>query len=213
MLKNRYFSIQLENDEKTTYLLRVKKDFYTEGINTQGEEILQGYFYLYKNINLNILDSKDETSTICSHHGMTGDNKSGISFVTLDEELISYGIGNKILFLMEEIDEKSELAKKIDYLLRNSIKGLSSNNKKIYDYFATRRMSFFRDFKSEATTPIYQVGGEEYVVVDDQASGITRDDLGEIEKYLESITQPQPISKGKDESGKKLRKRKKNSKS
>lgn len=144
---------------------------------------------------------------------MTGDNKSGISFVTLDEELISYGIGNKILFLMEEIDEKSELAKKIDYLLRNSIKGLSSNNKKIYDYFATRRMSFFRDFKSEATTPIYQVGGGEYVVVDDQASGITRDDLGEIEKYLESITQPQPISKGKDESGKKLRKRKKNSKS
>lgn len=210
MLKNRYFSIQLENEEKTTYLLRVKKDFYTEGINQKGEEILQGYFYVYKNLLLNILSNEDLNSSIGEHKGVFGNISSGLSFGGLDEELISYGPRDKIPILIEEIDQNSEMAKKLDFLLRNGIKKLSPNNKKIYDYFNLRRMATFKEFKSEVTLPLCLCDGKggEYIAIDDPSFGITRDDLKEIEMYLESLTPQQNIPKGRDESGKKLRKKK-----
>lgn len=208
MLKNRYFSIQLANEEKTTYLLRVKKDFYTEGINTKGEEILQGYFYLYQTLSLNVLSNEDLNSTIDEHQGISGNISSGISFVGLDEDLTSYGKNDTISILIEEVEQTSEMVQELDFLLRNGIKNLSPNNKKIYDYFNSRRMAAFKSLKSEATHPIYSINGGEYIAVDDPTSGITRTDLSEIESYLESLTSQQQISKGRDESGKKLRKKK-----
>lgn len=208
MLKNRYFTIELGNKEKTTYFLRVKKDFYVEGIVTNGTELLQGYFYLYKNIQLNILDNKDTTSTICEHKGIIGKINEGVSLTGLDEDFISYGRGEKIPISIEEIDENSELIRKLDYLLRNAIKNLSPNNKSIYDYFASKRLSFFKELKSEANSPIHSIDGRTYVAVDDPKSGITREDLKEIEAYLLSLATNKQSPKGKDETGKKLRKRK-----
>lgn len=212
MLKNRYYSIQINNDKKTTLLIRVKKDFYTEGIVTNGTQILQGYFYLYKNLQLNILDNTDLESTIYQHNGITGNISEGLSLTGIDDEFISYGSKDKLTCVIEEVDEKSEIARKLDYLLRNGIKTLTPNNKKIYDYFNSRRMAAFKELKSEATVPIYLIEGGEYIAVDDPNSGITREDLTEIEKYLKTLSNPQPSNKGKDETGHKLRKRNKKKK-
>lgn len=209
MLKNRYFSIQLLNEEKTTYLIRVKKDFYAEGINTKSEEILQGYFYIYKNIVLNILSNEDLTSTIGEHKGISGNISTGLSFVGIDEELMTYSNSNKIPVIIEEIEENSELVKKLDFLLRKGIRNLSPNNKTIYDYFNSRRIETFKELKSEITTPIHRINSGEYIAIDDPSFGITREDLKEIEEYLKSLSQPSQSQRGRDESGKKLRKKRK----
>ena len=65
MLKNRYYKIILNS--KKEIIIRVKKDFYTEGIIINENKLLQGYFDFYYSIYLNI--------NICLtklHHSLRG---------------------------------------------------------------------------------------------------------------------------------------------
>ena len=43
MIKNRYYKITLNDEENTTILMRIKKDFYTEGFIVDKPGLLQCY--------------------------------------------------------------------------------------------------------------------------------------------------------------------------
>ena len=205
MLKNRYYCLSLNSDKEKRLLLRVKKDFYTEGISMDEDKLLQGYFYFNNYICLNILDNNDLEAKIWEHKGIVGTIEEGVSYVRLDEELVSYGCSNKIDVRLEKITDK-ELIGKIDFLIRNTIRNLSLNNREIYNFFNQRRKQHFQEFKSDITTPIYNVDGTSYIEIDDPKLDFTREDLKEIAQYLQSLNQKQIVN-GKDENGKKIRKR------
>lgn len=205
MLKNRYYCLSLNDDKEKKFLLRVKKDFYTEGISLDEDKLLQGYFYFNNYICLNILDNNDLEAKIWEHKGIVGSIEEGASYARLDEELVSYGCSNNMNVKLEKITDK-ELIGKIDFLIRNTIRNLSSNNSQIYNYFNQRRKQHFQEFKSDITTPIYNVDGTAYIEIDDSKLDFTREDLKEIGQYLQSLNQKQIIN-GKDENGKKIRKR------
>lgn len=205
MLKNRYFCLNLNSNKSKKFLIRVKKDFYTEGVSVDEDKLLQGYFYFYNFICLNILDNNDLTSTIFEHKGIDGSIEKGVSYVILDEEFVSYDCSSEMEVNLEEITDK-ELIGKVDFLIRSTIRNLGSNNRQIYDFFNQRRMQHFRELKSDMTSPIYNVDGTAYIEIDDPEIDFTREDLKEIGQYLQSLNQKQ-IVKGKDENGKKIRKR------
>ena len=195
MLKNRYYCLILNDDIEKRFLLRVKKDFYTEGISVDEDKLLQGYFYFNGYICLNILDNNDLEAKIWEHKGIVGSIEDGVSHAALDEELESYGRSSKMNVKLEEIADK-ELIGKIDFLIRSSIRNLSPNNRQIYDFFNQRRKQYFQEFKSDIT----------YIEIDDPKLNFTREDLKEIGQYLQSLNQKQIVN-GKDENGKKIRKR------
>ena len=116
---------------------------------------------------------------------------------------MSYGCSNKINVKLENITDK-ELIGKIDFLIGNTIRNL--NNRKIYDFFNQRRKQHFQEFKLDITTPIYNVDGTAYIEILDPKLDFTREDLKEIGQYLQSLNQKQIVN-GKDENGKKIRKR------
>ncbi len=205
MLKNRYYCLSLNSDKEKKFLLRVKKDFYTEGISVDEDKLLQGYFYFNNYICLNILDNNDLETKIWEHKGIVGTIEEGVSYARLDEELVSYGCSNKIDVKLEKITDK-DLIGKIDFLIRNTIRNLSLNNREIYDFFNQRRKQYFQEFKSDITTPIYHVDGTAYIEIDDPKLDFTREDLKEIAQYLQSLHQQQIVN-GKDKNGKKIRKR------
>ena len=205
MLKNRYYCLILNDDIEKRFLLRVKKDFYTEGISVDEDKLLQGYFYFNGYICLNILDNNDLEAKIWEHKGIVGSIEDGVSYAALDEELESYGRSSKMSVKLEEITDE-ELIGKIDFLIRSTIRSLSPNNRQIYDFFNQRRKQHFQEFKSDITSPIYNVDGTAYIEIDDPELDFTREDLKEIGQYLQSLNQKQIVN-GKDENGKKIRKR------
>ena len=123
MLKNRYYCLSLNDDEEKTFLIRVKKDFYTEGVIVDEDKILQGYFYFYRFIFLNMLDNNDSKATIYEHKGIVGSVEEGFSYARLDEEFVSYNCSSEMNVNLEEITDK-ELIGKIDFLIRSTIKNL-----------------------------------------------------------------------------------------
>ncbi len=205
MLKNRYYRLSLNDDKGKNYLLRVKKDFYTEGVSVDEDKLLQGYFYFKDYMSLSILDNNDLEAKIWEHKGIVGSIEEGVAYGGLDEEFISYKCSSKIDVNLEEITDK-ELIGKIDFLIRSSIRNLSPNNRQIYDFFNQRRKQYFQEFKSDITSPIYNVDGTEYIEIDDPKLDFTREDLKEIGQYLQSLNQKQIVN-GRDENGKKIRKR------
>lgn len=157
-----------------------------------------------------MLDNNNKDDTICNHLGLRIDNKNQTLYYThLDEEFIHYGKSSEFTFHIEEIED-SIIFEKIDFLIRNGIKKLDTNIKKIYDFFNNRRMYQFREFKAEVLCPIHKIDGTDYVTIDDPRLGFTRADLAEIQKYLESISQTKNPIKGRDENNKKIRKKKRN---
>ncbi len=205
MLKNRYYCVNLKSEKERTFLIRVKKDFYTEGIIVNEDTILQGYFDFYRFIYLNILDSGDLKSRIDNHKGIIGDFEEGLAYTYLDEDLISYDSSDKIDANLVEIADK-ELIDKIDFLIRSGVRNLSSNNRQIYDFFNQRRQIHYKELKSEAISPIHNLDGTEYIAINDPQFDFTREDLSEIGQYLQSLNQKQ-IVKGRDENGKKIRRK------
>ena len=205
MLKNRYYCLSLNDDEEKTFLIRVKKDFYTEGIIVDEDKLLQGYFYFYHFIFLNMLDNNDSKATIYEHKGIVGSIEEGFSYARLDEEFVSYNCSSEMNVNIEEITDK-ELIGKIDFLIRSTIRNLSSNNRQIYDFFNQRRKQHFQDLKEDITSPIYNVDSTAYIEIDDPELDFTREDLKEVGQYLQSLNQKE-IVKGRDENGKKIRKR------
>ena len=194
MLKNRYYKIILKY--KKEIIIRVKKDFYTEGIIINENKLLQGYFDFYYSIYLNILDNNDTKSKIDYHQGIIG-YLNELSYTYLDENLEEALIlhnSNKIKANFVEIINK-ELMKNIDFLIRNNIRKLNLNNKQIYDYFNERRLSHYKNLKSEITTPIYNIDGTKYIAIDDNKLNFTRENLLEIEQYLQSLNKEQIIKK------------------
>lgn len=208
MLKNRYFKIILKNNEESELLIRVKKDFYTEGVFVNNDKLLQGYFDFYNYIYLNILDNNDLESTIAAHKGIVGNFTNGLSYVGLDEEFIEYQPSKKITADLTEINDE-ELINKMDLLIRNSVRNLTQKNKSIYNYFHNKRMLHYKELKESATNPIYCQNGDEYIIIDDDNIDFTRADLIEIKKYLETLNPPKKLIKGRDETGKKIRKKRK----
>lgn len=205
MLKNRYYSFTIGDDQ---FFIRVKKDFYTEGISINDNRILQGYFDFYNYICLNILDNNDLDAKIDNHKGIKGFLKKGLSFVWLDEEFIEYQPSDKIPACIKEIEE-DETINKIDFLIRTNIRKLSQNNKQIYDFFNNQRMRHYNEIKEEATAQIHLLNGGVYIPIDDPELNFTREDLEEIKKYLETLNQSKKLIKGRDEKGKKVRKKRK----
>lgn len=209
MLKNRYFRICFNGNE---FLIRVKKDFYTEGISTKNNQVIQGYFDFYKYLCLNVLDTNDDAATIFAHKGIVGDFNRGLGETYLDEELNEHGTFEKFKASLLEV-ESLDNQKEIDFLIRNAIRSLNSNNREIYDFFNGRRRSRFNGIRGELNAPIHSVDGSVFVLADSLKEEFSATIFQEISEYLDSIdNQSKKTEKGKDSNNKKLRKRKKNKK-
>ena len=206
MLKNRYYKITLNDEEKTTLLIRVKKDFYTEGLMIGKPGLLQGYYDFYIALRLCILTDTDES--IYEHFGFVKNRDEDMSYAMLDEELMNYGKIDSFSYTEEEITDTKEISD-INSLIRKKVKELNNNNQTMYQFLLNRRQRHFNELKSELTEPIYNIKGGCYIPIEDPSFPYTREDLQEIKIYLESLREPSLPVNGRDENGKKIRTKRK----
>lgn len=211
MLKNRYYKISVKDKSNDTIFIRVKKDFYTEGISIKDNIVLQGYYDLYKHLCLSLFDNSDLSSTIEQHHGLAGDLNNGVYQVILDEEFIEYEKQFKADVTITEIEDSNSI-NDIDFFIRDGIKNLNQNNREIYSYFKDRRIAHFKELVESLTSPIHLQSGEKYTPIEDSKLGVTKEDLEEIKEYLDELARPKVNKNGRDEFGKKKRKRQSNNK-
>ena len=209
MLKNRYYKITLNDEEKTTLLIRVKKDFYTEGLMVEKPGLLQGYYDFYIALRLCILTDTDES--IYEHYGFVKNRDEDIAYAMLDEELINYGKIDSFSYTEEEITDTKEISN-INYLIRNKVKELNNSNQTMYQFLLNKRREHFDELKSELTEPIYNTKGGSYIPIEDPSFPYTREDLQEIKAYLQSLNEPYRPIKGRDEFGNRIRTKKKKNK-
>ena len=209
MIKNRYYKITLNDEENTTILMRVKKDFYTEGFIVDKPGLLQGYYDFYISLRLWILTDTDES--IYEHLGFVKNDDEKIAYAMLDEELINYGTIESFSYTKEEITDTKEISN-INYLIRNKVKELNNNNQTMYQFLLNKRREHFDELQSELTEPIYNTKGGSYIPIEDPSFPYTREDLQEIKAYLQSLNEPYRPIKGRDEFGNRIRTKKKKNK-
>lgn len=206
MIKNRYYKITLNDKENTTILMRVKKDFYTEGFIVDKPGLLQGYYDFYIALRLCILTDTDES--IYEHFGFVKNKDENIAYAMLDEELMNYGKIESFSYTEEEITDTKEISN-INYLIRNKVKELNNSNQTMYQFLLNKRKEHFDELKSELTEPIYNTKGGSYIPIEDPSFPYTREDLQEIKTYLQSLNEPYRPIKGRDEFGNRIRTKKK----
>lgn len=209
MLKNKYYKITLTDEKNTTILMRIKKDFYTEGFLVDKPGLLQGYYDFYTSLRLWILTDTDES--IYEHFGFVKNDDEKIAYAMLDEELINYGKIDSFSYTEEEITDTKEISN-INYLIRNKVKELNNNNQTMYQFLLNKRREHFDELQSELTEPIYNTKGGSYIPIEDPSFPYTREDLQEIKTYLQSLNEPYRPIKGKDEFGNRIRTKKKKNK-
>lgn len=209
MIKNRYYKITLNDEENTTILMRVKKDFYTEGFIVDKPGLLQGYYDFYIALRLCILTDTDES--IYEHFGFVKNKDENIAYAMLDEELMNYGKIESFSYTEEEITDTKEISN-INYLIRNKVKELNNNNQTMYQFLLNKRREHFDELQSELTEPIYNTKGGSYIPIEDPSFPYTREDLQEIKTYLQSLNEPYRPIKGRDEFGNRIRTKKKKNK-
>ena len=209
MIKNRYYKITLNDKENTTILMRVKKDFYTEGFIVDKPGLLQGYYDFYIALRLCILTDTDES--IYEHFGFVKNKDENIAYAMLDEELMNYGTIESFSYTEEEITDTKEISN-INYLIRNKVKELNNSNQTMYQFLLNKRKEHFDELKSELTEPIYNTKGGSYIPIEDPSFPYTREDLQEIKAYLQSLNEPYRPIKGRDEFGNRTRTKKKKNK-
>ena len=209
MIKNRYYKVTLNDEENTTILMRVKKDFYTEGFIVDKPGLLQGYYDFYISLRLWILTDTDES--IYEHLGFVKNDDEKIAYAMLDEELINYGKIDSFSYTEEEITDTKEISN-INYLIRNKVKELNHNNQTMYQFLLNKRREHFDELQSELTEPIYNTKGGSYIPIEDPSFPYTREDLQEIKTYLQSLSELYHPIKGKDEFGNRIRTKKKKNK-
>ena len=209
MIKNRYYKITLNDEENTTILMRVKKDFYTEGFIVDKPGLLQGYYDFYIGLRLCILTDTDES--IYEHYGFVKNKDENIAYAMLDEELMNYGTIESFSYTKEEITDTKEISN-INYLIRNKVKELNNNNQTMYQFLLNKRREHFDELKSELTEPIHNTKGGSYIPIEDPSFPHTREDLQEIKAYLQSLNEPYRPIKGRDEFGNRIRTKKKKNK-
>ena len=209
MIKNRYYKVTLNDEENTTILMRIKKDFYTEGFIVDKPGLLQGYYDFYTSLRLWILTDTDES--IYEHFGFVKNDDEKIAYAMLDEELINYGKIDSFSYTEEEITDTKEISN-INYLIRNKVKELNNNNQTMYQFLLNKRREHFDELQSELTEPIYNTKGGSYIPIEDSSFPYTREDLQEIKTYLQSLNEPYRPIKGRDEFGNRIRTKKKKNK-
>ena len=209
MLKNKYYKITLTDEKNTTILMRIKKDFYTEGFLVDKPGLLQGYYDFYTSLRLWILTDTDES--IYEHFGFVKNDDEKIAYAMLDEELINYGKIDSFSYTEEEITDTKEISN-INYLIRNKVKELNNNNQTMYQFLLNKRREHFDELQSELTEPIYNTKGGSYIPIEDSSFPYTREDLQEIKTYLQSLNEPYRPIKGRDEFGNRIRTKKKKNK-
>lgn len=209
MLKNKYYKITLTDEENTTILMRIKKDFYTEGFLVDKPGLLQGYYDFYTSLRLWILTDTDES--IYEHFGFVKNDDEKIAYAMLDEELIDYGKIDSFSYTEEEITDTKEISN-INYLIRNKVKELNNNNQTMYQFLLNKRREHFDELQSELTEPIYNTKGGSYIPIEDPSFPYTRENLQEIKTYLQSLNEPYRPIKGRDEFGNRIRTKKKKNK-
>lgn len=209
MIKNKYYKITLNDEENTTLLMRVRKDFYTEGFIVDKPGLLQGYYDFYIALRLCILTDTDES--IFEHYGFVKNRDEDIAYAMLDEELINYGKIDSFSYTEEEITDTKEISN-INYSIRNKVKELNNNNQTMYQFMLKRRQGHFNELKGDLTEPIYNTKGGSYIPIEDPSFPYTREDLQEIKTYLQSLSELYHPIKGKDEFGNRIRTKKKKNK-
>lgn len=209
MLKNKYYKITLTDEKNTTILMRIKKDFYTEGFLVDKPGLLQGYYDFYTSLRLWILTDTDES--IYEHFGFVKNDDEKIAYAMLDEELINYGKIDSFSYTEEEITDTKEISN-INYSIRNKVKELNNNNQTMYQFLLNKRREHFDELQSELTEPIYNTKGGSYIPIEDPSFPYTREDLQEIKTYLQSLNEPYRPIKGRDEFGNRIRTKKKKNK-
>ena len=194
MTQDRYYNIELTDDKKMAFIIRVKKDFYAEGISIDENNFLQGYFDFYHYLKLSILNNN---SSLFEPKGLAGDVNKGISHVILDEEFIEYNVSCNFPVTITEITDEKIIAK-INSLIEISIKSLNFNDQKIYNYLKNQRLKHFKKLKQEVETPIYFPDNNPYTFIENNQLNFTNKDLKEISSYLKDLNNKKKILKKKN---------------
>ena len=180
MLKTKYYKIEIDNACQDIFLIRVRKDFYTEGYSLDQDKYIQGYFNLYNNIEWNLYNNLEQNS-IYYHNGIYGYVDKGLSNVIYDE-YFSYYANNKLYnFKIDELTDIS-LIKVINGQLKNIRYNLNDQNKKIYDYYSNNRIFHYEILKDYLLNTYVS-----NVKLIDTLQDFNYNDLEEIKTYLNNI--------------------------
>lgn len=203
ILKNRCYCIKKNN--KTIAFIIVKKDFYTEGLMIDTDEVLCGYFYYYDELNcfkLGTLVSDTNGISLKPKVSLNSFRFDGIIETTefelynsiLDEycnpSLIDKDDSSYSVNLVTEIEQE----KRISYLIRKGINNLNSSNRCLYNCIKNRRYGNLKEVIADASFDV---------------EGLSLDDkevLVELSEYLDILKPIKEKTKTK-----KMRKRRKNS--
>ncbi len=192
-LKNRYYIIN--KDHKPYAYIRVKKDFYTEGILIENKSVLLGYFQFYDSFKAFVLDNSRD----CFEkylYGIFISNENNKNILNLDvgnEKYRLYQVDMDEYFdvlkreeiadgLQIKLIEDKDIIKDIDYLIRNSIRNLNSIFKSYYDYLKNHRYGNLKEL----------IGDLNYYLENDGNNEILEDLIFELKEYLDVLN---PINK------------------
>lgn len=220
MLKNRCFAIYKDNDIYA--YISVKKDFYTEGILCDSKDLLIGNFTFYNNFNCFIFDNKKIDSYLNAisfeskkedWYDVSGDMSSRkfnlIKFIEMDEYFSVYKNKDSIIeegYSFKEVTDEKIIAD-INFLIRNSIRCLNDEYKKLYDMLKRKRYGNLRELIYDMVHPPECMSKERQ-----EKFKVPEDLLLELKEYLKIVKPEDPNEKEKQKQSELIlkKKRKKN---
>ncbi|MBR1413264.1 MAG: hypothetical protein IJ574_01160 [Bacilli bacterium] len=164
LIKNRYYEIDIDN--KTYAYIRVKKDFYTEGVLIENKAILSGYFKWYRTFNAFILDNSlekfehdldaisiesIEEKFIFDINGNTSSKEYNLYDADMDEYFYVFRKKLKYSNINIKIINDENVIKDIDFLIRNSIRNLNEICMWCYDSLQKHRYGNLKELIMERT--------------------------------------------------------------
>ncbi len=187
-LKNRYYIIN--KDHKPYAYIRVKKDFYTEGILIENKSVLSGYFQFYDSFRAFVLDN----SMDCFEkylYGICISNENNKNILNLDVDNRKYKLYQVDMDEYFDVLKKEEIAddlqikliedkdiiKDIDCLIRNSIRNLNGVFQFYYDSLKNRRYGNLKEL----------IGDLNYYLENDSNNEILEELLLELKEYLDVL--------------------------
>lgn len=185
LIKNRYYKIDIDN--KTYAYINVKKDFYAEGILTENNAVLSGYFNLYKSFNAFILDNSmkkfehylDAISIKPIEENFNYDNDGNVSYTeynlfdaVMDEYCYVSETKLKCSNVSIMLIDDENIIKDISFLIRNSIRNLNEVYKWYYNSLQRHRYGNLKEL----------IHG-----IKDSNSILNQDAVDDLEEYLKVL--------------------------
>lgn len=190
IIKNRYYSVF--KDDKPYAYFSVKKDFYTEGYLVNQQAVLVGYFNAYETFDVHVIDDADnffmhylngisivpsKTNDCFAVNGEINSSDYHLYKASLDE-YCDHSLGEKIdCEIQIKMITDEEVIKNINYLIRNSIRGLTGNHRQYYDMLKGHRYGNLKG----------TISGIKLLLSEGSELGISDAAIEDLESYLEVL--------------------------